>query len=134
MKKLILSIAFIIATAFAFAQNYTYVNGYYRSNGTYVQGHYRTAPNNTRNDNWSTIGNVNPFTGVAGTQRGDTYGNYSAPGNYNSYGGSYSTPSYNNRTYGSSYSAPSSNYNNYGSTYSSPSYNYSRFYNYSRRY
>jgi len=104
MKKLIFSFAFIFATAFAFAQNYTYVNGYYRSNGTYVQGHYRTTPNYTRNDNWSTIGNVNPFTGAAGTQRSDYY----------------STPSY--------------NYNSYGSYYSTPSYNYSRSYYNSWRY
>lgn len=42
--------------------------GYTRSNGTYVQPHYRTAPNSTRSDNWSTRGNVNPYTGKAGTR------------------------------------------------------------------
>jgi hypothetical protein len=85
MKKLIFSLAFIFATAFAFAQNYTYVDGYTRSNGTYVQGHYRTTPNYTRNDNWSTRGNVNPFTGSAGTRSGGyNYSNYSTPTyNYN---------------------------------------------------
>ena len=42
--------------------NHVWVNGYYRSNGTYVKGHYRTAPNHTNVDNFSTIGNINPYT------------------------------------------------------------------------
>jgi hypothetical protein len=36
-----------------------YVNGYTRSNGTYVQPHYRTSPNNTTSDNYSS-GAYNP--------------------------------------------------------------------------
>lgn len=44
-----------------------HVRGYYRKNGTYVQPHYRTRPNYTKSDNWSTKGNVNPYTGKAGT-------------------------------------------------------------------
>lgn len=43
------------------------VKGYYKSNGTYVQPHMRSAPNNTTADNWSTIGNINPYTGEKGT-------------------------------------------------------------------
>lgn len=43
-----------------------YVEGYYRSDGTFVQGHYRTKPNNTINDNYSTKGNINPYTGKEG--------------------------------------------------------------------
>lgn len=46
-----------------------YVNGYYKSNGTYVQPHYRTNPNNTIRDNYSTYGNTNPYTGQQGTVR-----------------------------------------------------------------
>lgn len=45
-----------------------YVNGYTRKDGTYVEGHYRSAPNNTVNDNFSTYGNVNPYTGKPGTK------------------------------------------------------------------
>ena len=44
----------------------TYVNGYTRSNGTRVQGHYRTSPNHTATDNWSYRGNTNPYTGKKG--------------------------------------------------------------------
>ncbi|SAK85492.1 hypothetical protein AWB75_05700 [Caballeronia catudaia] len=44
-----------------------YVNGYTRSNGTYVAGHHQTNPNGTKYDNWSSKGNVNPYTGKEGT-------------------------------------------------------------------
>lgn len=44
------------------------VKGYTKSNGTYVAPHNRTAPNRTKGDNWSTKGNVNPYTGKMGTK------------------------------------------------------------------
>lgn len=46
--------------------NHVWVNGYYRSNGTYVEGYYRTAPNHTNVDNFSTRGNINPYTSEPG--------------------------------------------------------------------
>ena len=52
-----------------------YVNGYTRANGTYVQGHYQTDPNSTKDDNYSTRGNENPYTGEAGTKPRDEDGN-----------------------------------------------------------
>ena len=39
-----------------------------RRNGSYVQPHARTSPNRTKADNWSTKGNVNPYTGKKGTR------------------------------------------------------------------
>lgn len=42
------------------------VSGYYRKDGTYVQPYFRTAPNHTNRDNFSTKGNVNPYTGKPG--------------------------------------------------------------------
>src|SRR6185369_4788225 len=45
-----------------------HVNGYFKSNGTYVQPHYRSAPDGNFNNNWSTKGNVNPYTGKQGTK------------------------------------------------------------------
>lgn len=45
-----------------------YVSPTVRSDGTYVNGHARSAPNDTKLDNWSTKGNVNPYTGKAGTK------------------------------------------------------------------
>ena len=44
------------------------VSGYTRSNGTYVAPSHATNPNGTKLDNWSTKGNVNPYTGQAGTK------------------------------------------------------------------
>ena len=58
----------------------TYVNGYTRSDGTYVQGYYRSSPNNTNTDNYSTQGNINPYTNSNGTKAPD----YSS--NANNYG------------------------------------------------
>jgi len=43
-----------------------FVNGYIRSNGTYVSPHYRSAPDGNVYNNWSTVGNVNPYTGDPG--------------------------------------------------------------------
>ncbi len=43
------------------------VRGYYKpSTGTYVQPHYRSSPNSTRWDNYSTQGNYNSYTGKRG--------------------------------------------------------------------
>jgi hypothetical protein len=73
MKKLFMTLVLATLAQFAFGQRQVYVNGYYRSNGTYVQPHYRTSPNNTVFDNWSTYPNVNPFTGNIGTRRYNDY-------------------------------------------------------------
>lgn len=58
---------------FSSANADVWVNGYLRNDGTYVQGHMRTAPNGTTTDNYSTQGNVNPYTGQVGTQN-NNYG------------------------------------------------------------
>jgi hypothetical protein len=44
------------------------VRGYVRKDGTYVAPHYRSAPDGNFYNNWSTKGNVNPYTGEAGTR------------------------------------------------------------------
>ncbi|MFM9928005.1 hypothetical protein VLK31_33895 [Variovorax sp. H27-G14] len=43
-------------------------SGYTKSNGTYVAPSHATNPNGTKSDNWSTKGNVNPYTGKEGTK------------------------------------------------------------------
>lgn len=45
-----------------------HVNGYTKKDGTYVAPHYRSNPNSTKLDNYSTRGNVNPYTGQVGTK------------------------------------------------------------------
>lgn len=44
-----------------------YQQGYYKDNGAYVQPHYKTKSNETNWDNFSTQGNVNPYTLQYGT-------------------------------------------------------------------
>jgi len=52
-------------------QNYstTPVRPYVKRDGTYVAPSFRSTPNQSVNDNWSTKGNYNPFTGAKGAQR-----------------------------------------------------------------
>lgn len=67
MKKTIISIIALAIMSIAipvFAGDY--VNGHYRNNGTYVEGYHRSSQNNTQHDNYSTKGNVNPYTGENG--------------------------------------------------------------------
>ena len=44
------------------------VDGYQRQDGTVVQPHHRTAPNDRLWDNYSSQGQVNPYTGIPGTK------------------------------------------------------------------
>lgn len=48
------------------------ISGYTRSNGTYVRPSHATNPDFTRNNNYSTKGNVNPYTGKFGTKPRDS--------------------------------------------------------------
>lgn len=43
------------------------VRGHVRKDGTYVQPHQATNRNDSKFDNYSTKGNVNPYTGKPGT-------------------------------------------------------------------
>lgn len=73
MKKFTISITFLIlfvVAAFYFsnsAEAAVRSRGYYKpSTGAYVQPYYRSSPNSTKWDNYSTQGNSNPFTGKKG--------------------------------------------------------------------
>jgi hypothetical protein len=59
-------VALVIIAAAASAQ--VRVRGYIRNDGTYVQPHYRSNPDGSFYNNWSTKGNVNPYTGEPGTR------------------------------------------------------------------
>lgn len=117
-------IAFILVNSAhsAFAKD-TYVNGYYRKNGTYVQPHYRSAPDGDVSNNWSTRGNVNPYTGQMGTRNyGSTGLDFS--GGSGSGLGSYSQPSF--APYLGGYSQPvGSGLGNYSTSSGSSLGNYS---------
>lgn len=71
MKKLFLTLLLFVGilsfTASAEART-THVKGYYKpSSGRYVTPHYKTTPNRSKFDNFSTKGNYNPYTGKKGT-------------------------------------------------------------------
>lgn len=68
MKNLLLAPLLFISFTFT-ASASTYVEGYFKSDGTYVKGHYRSSANNSIYDNYSTKGNVNPYTGKKGTKK-----------------------------------------------------------------
>lgn len=42
------------------------VRGYTKKNGTYVQPHYKSSPDKSKFNNYSTKGNYNPYTGKKG--------------------------------------------------------------------
>jgi hypothetical protein len=58
MRRLMLAagLAAILSAPSAHAWGEHYVRPYVNSNGTYVQGHYQTHPDNSRLNNWSTLG------------------------------------------------------------------------------
>ena len=58
------------------AQADEYVNGYTRRNGTYVDSYHRSTADNNPYNNYSTRGNINPYTGEAGTRSVPSYGSY----------------------------------------------------------
>lgn len=46
----------------------TSVAPYVKQNGTYVAPHFRTTPDRSFNNNFSTYPNINPYTGKVGTR------------------------------------------------------------------
>lgn len=66
MKKTAMIALAVLFAASAMAQSH-YRQGYVRKDGTYVQPTMQTNPNDTKLDNYSTKGNVNPYNGKAGT-------------------------------------------------------------------
>lgn len=70
MKKsiLVLIIATVILMPFYQVYGAVSVKGYYKANGTYVKPYIRSNPDGVFGNNFSTKGNVNPYTGVVGTK------------------------------------------------------------------
>jgi len=65
--KALLLIALVSVAGTAVAQQPQMKRGYVRADGVYVPPSMTTKPNETKLDNYSTRGNVNPMTGKAGT-------------------------------------------------------------------
>jgi hypothetical protein len=82
MRALLIGLLAVFAATSATAQ--VYVHGYTTKNGTYVAPYYRSSPDSSVLNNWSTKGNINPYTGQAGTKNpysayGNSYGSYTSP-------------------------------------------------------
>ncbi len=83
VQKVMLAGAFLLTLASPVLAD-TFVNGHFRRDGTYVAPHYRSNPDGNFSNNWSTRGNVNPYTGQWGTrqypgQSSPSYRGYSSP-------------------------------------------------------
>lgn len=64
MLRILILAIFLLNITFA---KDTYIKGYTDKNSRYIPPHYRTKPNKTPMDNYSTKGNTNPYTGKRGT-------------------------------------------------------------------
>ncbi len=72
MKKIIAGLAlifFLFVSAGSVEAKTVSVKGYFKpSTRSYVMPSYRSSPNKTKLDNYSTRGNYNPYTGKTGTR------------------------------------------------------------------
>lgn len=72
MKKILFSlIALLLILSYSLisvpsAEALQRVNGYTTKRGTYVAPYYKSTPNKSKFDNFSTKGNINPFSGKKG--------------------------------------------------------------------
>ncbi len=66
MKTIAITTALAILSAQAMSADYH--RGYVKKDGTYVAPHYQTSPDRNPYNNYSTQGNINPYTGKAGTR------------------------------------------------------------------
>ena len=69
MYRLSLFLFLLLLSGVSFSDDY--VNGYYKKDGTFVQGYFKSSPNQTNLDNYSTRGNVNPYNGSEGYRAPD---------------------------------------------------------------
>lgn len=65
MRKMLMLFVALAASAPLSAQ--VHVKGYVRSDGTYVAPYVRSSPDRSVLNNYSTVPNVNPYTGQRGT-------------------------------------------------------------------
>ena len=61
MKKIFIFVFIALISLTSVEARDVAVRGYTKDNGTYVEPHYRSSPNQYKNDNWSASGNSNPI-------------------------------------------------------------------------
>lgn len=85
IRKMVFALLALAMFASSSLAGDVYVNGYTRRDGTYVRPHYRSAPDSNPYNNWSSQGNVNPYTGQYGTRSLDTFNSPRTYGSQNPY-------------------------------------------------
>ncbi len=65
----LLSIVAILGFLASVSLAYVEVDGYVTSRGTYVNSYVRSAPDRELGNNFSTYGNINPYSGKIGTEK-----------------------------------------------------------------
>ena len=68
LKKIVVCMLTIFVLA-SVAEGAQRTRGYMKKNGTYVMLHYKTRKDGTRLNNYSTKGNINPYTGKKGYKK-----------------------------------------------------------------
>ena len=100
MRAILVGLIALVCAETSLARGPVHVRGYTTKSGKYVAPHYRSAPDHSRYNNWSTVGNVNPYTGKSGTKY--PYGGGNSTYSYipsGSYPPSYSYPAYSPPSY-----------------------------------
>ena len=67
MKKLFV-VVLLLASALAFGRDVP-VRGHVTKKGKYIAPSHRTSPDHTQRNNYSSKGNINPYTGKNGTRK-----------------------------------------------------------------
>jgi hypothetical protein len=65
--KLLSAVIFFSVISVSFAGRSSDVKGYTKKDGTYVAPYKRSTPDKSKDNNWSSKGNTNPYTGKKGT-------------------------------------------------------------------
>jgi len=69
VSRLAVLVLLALVSGSAIARSSTvHVRAHTTKTGHYVPAHVRTAPDHSKLNNWSTKGNVNPYTGKRGTK------------------------------------------------------------------
>jgi hypothetical protein len=87
LQAVLVGIALLLTVETIFAADQP-VNGYYRKDGAYVELYHRTTPDNNLYDNYSSQGNVNPWTGRRESEQSE----FSNPPAYNQSSPLYTPP------------------------------------------
>lgn len=69
LNKILIVFLIIFLSPVTFAKTSHSVKGHVKKDGTYVAPHRATNPDKTQKNNYSTKGNVNPYTGKKGTKK-----------------------------------------------------------------